>query len=86
MNNENFLRVYNRINIALGVMLILFVVVFIAQFPAFNNGLIEKNIFMISIKTSQGSINILNAPSPAATSSLSIGNTVSEMVLKRFTS
>ncbi|MDI9861318.1 MULTISPECIES: L-2-hydroxyglutarate oxidase [Flectobacillus] len=29
-------------------------------------------------------INILNAPSPAATSSLSIGQTVSEMALKRF--
>ncbi|MFB0945557.1 MAG: L-2-hydroxyglutarate oxidase [Spirosomataceae bacterium] len=28
-------------------------------------------------------INVLNAPSPAATSALSIGNTVSEMVLKR---
>ena len=29
-------------------------------------------------------INILNAPSPAATSSLSIGQTVAEMALKRF--
>lgn len=29
-------------------------------------------------------INVCNAPSPAATSSLSIGNTVSDMVLKRF--
>lgn len=29
-------------------------------------------------------INVLNAPSPAATSSLSIGKTVSELVLKRF--
>ena len=29
-------------------------------------------------------INILNAPPPAATSSLSIGQTVSEMALKRF--
>jgi L-2-hydroxyglutarate oxidase len=29
-------------------------------------------------------INILNAPSPVATSSLSIGQTVSEMALKRF--
>ncbi len=28
-------------------------------------------------------INVLNAPSPAATSALSIGNAVSEMVLKR---
>ena len=62
MNKEKFLRVYNRINIAFGVMLVLFVLLFIAQFPSFYNGLIEKNIFMISIKTSQESINILNAP------------------------
>jgi L-2-hydroxyglutarate oxidase len=37
------------------------------------------------IRESKFAINILNAPSPAATSSLSIGKTVSEMVLKRFT-
>lgn len=36
------------------------------------------------IRESEFIINILNAPSPAATSSLSIGNTVSKMVLKRF--
>ena len=29
-------------------------------------------------------INILNAPSPAATSSLSIGKSISELALKRF--
>lgn len=37
-----------------------------------------------AIRESEFSINVLNAPSPAATSSLSIGGTVSEMVLKRF--
>ena len=37
------------------------------------------------IRESKFAINILNAPSPAATSSLSIGNSVSDMVLKRFT-
>jgi L-2-hydroxyglutarate oxidase len=37
------------------------------------------------IRESKFAINILNAPSPAATSSLSIGNTVSDMVIKRFT-
>jgi L-2-hydroxyglutarate oxidase len=36
------------------------------------------------IRESKFAINILNAPSPAATSSLSIGNSVSNMVLKRF--
>jgi L-2-hydroxyglutarate oxidase len=36
------------------------------------------------IRESKFAINVLNAPSPAATSSLAIGNTVSEMVLKRF--
>jgi L-2-hydroxyglutarate oxidase len=36
------------------------------------------------IRESKFAINILNAPSPAATSSLSIGKTVSDMVLKRF--
>jgi L-2-hydroxyglutarate oxidase len=37
------------------------------------------------IRESKFAINILNAPSPAATSSLSIGHTVSDMVIKRFT-
>ena len=37
-----------------------------------------------SIRESAFAINVLNAPSPAATSSLAIGGTVSEMVLKRF--
>ena len=37
-----------------------------------------------AIRESEFSINVLNAPSPAATSSLSIGGTVAEMVLKRF--
>lgn len=37
-----------------------------------------------SIKESEFAINVLNAPSPAATSSLAIGGTVSELALKRF--
>lgn len=37
-----------------------------------------------AIRESQFAINVLNAPSPAATSSLSIGGTVAEMALKRF--
>jgi L-2-hydroxyglutarate oxidase len=37
-----------------------------------------------AIRESAFSINVLNAPSPAATSSLSIGGTVAGMVLKRF--
>jgi L-2-hydroxyglutarate oxidase len=37
-----------------------------------------------AIRESEFSINVLNAPSPAATSSLSIGGTVTELVLKRF--
>jgi L-2-hydroxyglutarate oxidase len=37
-----------------------------------------------SIIEDQLTINILNAPSPAATSSLSIGETVASMALKRF--
>ncbi len=37
-----------------------------------------------AIRESSFAINVLNAPSPAATSSLSIGGTVSEMALKRF--
>ena len=37
-----------------------------------------------AIRESEFAINVLNAPSPAATSSLSIGSTVAEMVLKRF--
>jgi L-2-hydroxyglutarate oxidase len=37
-----------------------------------------------SIVQDEKVINILNAPSPAATSSLSIGKTVAEMALRRF--
>ena len=37
-----------------------------------------------AIFENQQAINVCNAPSPAATSSLSIGQTVSELVLKRF--
>jgi L-2-hydroxyglutarate oxidase len=37
-----------------------------------------------AIRESAFAINVLNAPSPAATSSLSIGGAVAEMVLKRF--
>ena len=37
-----------------------------------------------AIRESEFAINVLNAPSPAATSSLSIGGTVAEMVLKHF--
>jgi L-2-hydroxyglutarate oxidase len=36
------------------------------------------------IRENEYAINVLNAPSPAATSSLSIGGTVSELALKRF--
>jgi (S)-2-hydroxyglutarate dehydrogenase len=37
-----------------------------------------------SIKENEFAINVLNAPSPAATSSLAIGGTVSELALERF--
>jgi L-2-hydroxyglutarate oxidase len=37
-----------------------------------------------SIRENASAINVLNAPSPAATSSLSIGETISELALKRF--
>ncbi|MCH6233477.1 L-2-hydroxyglutarate oxidase [Cognataquiflexum rubidum] len=37
-----------------------------------------------SIRENEFAINVLNAPSPAATSSLSIGGTVCELALKRF--
>lgn len=37
-----------------------------------------------AIRESEFAINVLNAPSPAATSSLAIGGTVANMVLKRF--
>jgi len=37
------------------------------------------------IRENQHAIHVLNAPSPAATSSLSIGETISNMALERFT-
>jgi (S)-2-hydroxyglutarate dehydrogenase len=36
------------------------------------------------IREGEGCIHVLNAPSPAATSSLSIGRTIAELALKRF--
>ena len=45
-----------------------------------NGGLLDD----FSIVQDEKVINILNAPSPAATSSLSIGKTVAEMALSRF--
>lgn len=45
-----------------------------------NGGLLDD----FSIMEDENVINVLNAPSPAATSSLSIGESIAEMALKRF--
>ncbi|WP_025765061.1 L-2-hydroxyglutarate oxidase [Dyadobacter tibetensis] len=50
-----------------------------AQACDYDGGLLDD----FSILENKGSINVCNAPSPAATSSLSIGQTVSEHVLRR---
>lgn len=50
-----------------------------AQACSHDGGLIDD----FYIKEDTGCIHVLNAPSPAATSSLSIGQTISELVLKR---
>jgi L-2-hydroxyglutarate oxidase len=50
-----------------------------AQACSKDGGLIDD----FFIKEAPGCIHVLNAPSPAATSSLSIGQTISELVLKR---
>lgn len=50
-----------------------------AQACDYDGGLLDD----FSIIENKGSINVCNAPSPAATSSLSIGQTVSERVLAR---
>lgn len=50
-----------------------------AQACDYNGGLLDD----FSILENKQAINVLNAPSPAATSSLSIGKTVAEMALKR---
>lgn len=62
MNKEKFLHLYNRVSIAFGVLILLFVVLFIAQFPNSYSGFIEKNLFKIGIESTTGVINILNAP------------------------
>jgi (S)-2-hydroxyglutarate dehydrogenase len=51
-----------------------------AQACDYDGGLLDD----FSIIENKTAINICNAPSPAATSSLSIGQTVSELVLSRF--
>ncbi|MBP8156409.1 MAG: L-2-hydroxyglutarate oxidase [Leadbetterella sp.] len=50
-----------------------------AQACDYDGGLLDD----FSILENKQAINVLNAPSPAATSSLSIGKTVAEMALKR---
>jgi L-2-hydroxyglutarate oxidase len=45
-----------------------------------TGGLVDDFMF----QESENAIHVLNAPSPAATSSLSIGETISEMVIQRF--
>lgn len=50
-----------------------------AQACSHDGGLIDD----FYIREAEGCIHVLNAPSPAATSSLSIGNTLSDLVLKR---
>jgi L-2-hydroxyglutarate oxidase len=50
-----------------------------AQACSKDGGLIDD----FYIKEDVGCIHVLNAPSPAATSSLSIGQTLSELALKR---
>jgi L-2-hydroxyglutarate oxidase len=50
-----------------------------AQACDYDGGLLDD----FSILESKGAINVCNAPSPAATSSLSIGQTISERVLAR---
>jgi L-2-hydroxyglutarate oxidase len=45
-----------------------------------NGGLIDDFLFLEKPSV----IHVLNAPSPAATSSLAIGKTISSMALKRF--
>lgn len=50
-----------------------------AQACDYDGGLLDD----FSIIENQGAINVCNAPSPAATSSLSIGQTISERVLAR---
>ena len=45
-----------------------------------NGGLVDDFLIL----EDKGAINVCNAPSPAATSSLSIGDTISDLILKRF--
>jgi len=51
-----------------------------AQACARDGGLIDDFVIM----ENEQAINVLNAPSPAATSSLAIGDTVAGLVMKRF--
>lgn len=51
-----------------------------AQACSHDGGLIDD----FYIREAEGCVHVLNAPSPAATSSLAIGNTISDLVLKRF--
>lgn len=51
-----------------------------AQACDYDGGLLDD----FAIFENERAVNVCNAPSPAATSSLSIGQTVSELVLKRF--
>ncbi len=62
MNKERFLRIYTKLNIYIGVLLILFVVIFMSTLPKEFNSLVETNVFSITFVQLSGNIVLLNTP------------------------
>ena len=51
MNKEKFLRTYTNLSIFIGILLFVFSIAFIAQFPEGFNGLVSKSIFVLKLDT-----------------------------------
>lgn len=68
MNKENFLRLYSKISIFIGVLLFIFVIFFVSSFPLATKyptgfrALIETNVFTITLVNYSANITLMNTP------------------------
>ncbi len=62
MNKERFLRLYTKISIFIGFLLLLTTLSYALNFPIEFYGTITKNIFNITFENYSGTFNIFNSP------------------------
>lgn len=62
MNKENFLRVYNKLSILIGFLLLMFTFFFTNAFPKEYSSLTETNVFMIRFVSFFEDVSVSNTP------------------------